>query len=287
MALMQKTLRTLFALLCGAAYAGSAAWAQSATGSLELAARISPTAARPEPVRQFTFYVLTKSYAEIVKEVEQENAIPSREKFIEGLKLSPELKEWLKAHDVFDLSMPGLDRLVTPDDILHVPEFLLAYQRSNSGGVTSGIPKPKYADADKTAHPERYNKQLQEYYAALKKFIQNNPSTVSGIELELVGVNPQQQWSQIQADHKRRVQRLAPEFAQTKYLAAKTDTDLDGRASVSGLAPGEYWLSTLNLDANAGDTRTAWDVPIVIRAGQTTHVELTNLNGVDRQASAP
>jgi len=105
--------------------------------------------------------------------------------------------------------------------------------------------------------------------------------------LELVGVNPQQQWSQIQADHKRRVQRVAPEFAQTKYLAANTDTDLDGRASVSSLTPGEYWLSTLNLDANAGDTRTGWDVPVVIRAGETTRVELTNLNGVERQASAP
>jgi hypothetical protein len=287
MAFMHKTLRTLFAVLCAVVCVTSAALAQSATGSLELTARISPTAARPEPVRQFTFYVLTKSYAEIVKEVEAQNALPSREKFIEGLKLSPELKEWLKAHDVFDLTMPGLDRLVTPDDILHVPEFLLAYQRSNSGGVTSGIPKPKYADADKTAHPDRYNKQLQEYYVALKKFIQNNPATVSGIELELVGVNPQQQWSQIQADHKRRVQRLAPEFAQTRYLAAKTDSDLDGHASVSGLAAGEYWLSTLNLDANAGDTHTGWDVPVVIHPGQTTRVELTNLNGVERQASTP
>jgi hypothetical protein len=287
MAFMHKTLQTLFAMLCAVACVTSAALAQSATGSLELAARISPTAARPEPVRQFTFYVLTKSYAEIVKEVEAQNAAPSREKFIEGLKLSTELKEWLKAHDVFDLTMPGLDHLVTPDDILHVPEFLLAYQRANSGGVTSGIPKPKYADADKTAHPERYNKQLQEYYVALKKFIQNNPATVSGIELELVGVNPQQQWSQIQADHKHRVQRLAPEFAQTKYLVAQTDTDLDGRASVSALAPGEYWLSTLNLDANAGDMRTGWDVPVVIHAGQTTRIELTNLNGIERQASAP
>ena len=83
------------------------------------------------------------------------------------------------------------------------------------------------------------------------------------------------------------MQRVAPEFAQTKYLAAKTDTDLDGRASVSALAPGEYWLSTLNLDANAGDTRTGWDVPVVIHAGETTRVELTNLNGVERQASAP
>jgi len=268
--------------MVSSANAGSpfARWARAS-------ARITPTAARPEPVRQFTFYVLTKSYVEIVKEVEGENGVLSRDKFIEGLKLSPELKEWLKAHDVFDLTMPGLDHLVTPDDIIHVPEFLLAYQRSNSGGVTSGIPKPKYADADKTVNPDRYNKQLQEYYVALKKFIQTNAATVNGIELQLVGVNPQQPWSQIQADHRRRVGRLAPEFAQTKYLAAKADTDLDGRASVSGLAPGEYWLSTLNLDANAGDTRLGWDVPVAIRAGQTTRMELTNLNALESHASAP
>lgn len=284
MALMRKNL-VMSAALCLAVCAAPA-WAQSA-GSLDFVARITPTAARPEPVRQFTFYLLTKSYADIVKEVEGENVVPPREKFIEGLKVSPELKEWLKTHEILDLTMPELDRLVTPDDIIHVSEFLQAYQRANSGGVTSGIPKPKYADADKTARPDRYNKQLQEYYVALKKFIQNNPGTVSGIELELVGVNPQQQWSQIQADHRRRILRLAPESAQTKYLAAKADTDLDGRASVLGLGPGNYWVSTLNLEANAGDTRLGWDVPVTIRAGQITHVELTNLNALDTHASTP
>jgi hypothetical protein len=284
---MRKIVPVFFAwLICVVCLAG-AARAQSTFGSLDFAARITPTAARPEPVRQFTFYVLTKSYAEIVKDVEAQNAIPSREKFIEDLKLSPELKDWLKAHNVFDLTMPDLDRLVTPDDIIRVPEFLFAYQRSNSGGVTTGMPKPKYAEADKTSHPERYEKQRNDYFVALKKFIQNNPSTVSGIELELVAVNPQQQWTQIQVDHKRRVSRLAPEFAQTKYLVAKADTDLDGRASVSGLAPGNYWVSTLNLDANAGDTRLAWDVPIAIRSGQITRIELTNLNAIDSHASAP
>lgn len=284
---MRKTLAASLAMLCLAMCSEPAAWAQSAAGSLDFAARITPTAARPEPVRQFTFYVLTKSYADIVKEVEGENVIPPREKFIEGLKVSPELKEWLKAHEILDLTMPELDRLVTPDDIIHVPEFLLAYQHSNSGGVTSGIPKPRYADADKTAHPDRYNKQLQEYYVALKKFIQNNPSTVSGIELELTGVNPQQQWLQIQSEHRRRILRLAPEIAQTKYLAAKADTDLDGRAVVSGLAPGEYWVSTLNLDANAGDIRLGWDVPVTIRAGRTTRVELSNLNALETHAATP
>ena len=284
---MRKMAPGFFVCLVCAMGIPTAIRAQGAFGSLDFAARITPTAARPEPVRQFTFYVLTKSYAEIVKDVEAQNVVPSRDEFIEQLKLSPELKEWLKLHGVFDLTMPGVDRMVTPDDIIHVPEFLLAYQHSNSGGVTAGIPKPKYADADKTAHPDRYNKQLNEYYVALKKFIQNNPGTVSGIELELTGVNPQQQWSQIQSDHRRRVLRLAPEFAQTKYLVAKADTDLDGRASISGLAPGDYWVSTLNLDADAGDTRLAWDVPVSIRSGQTTRIELTNLNAVDLRASAP
>ena len=284
---MRKMQPFFFACLLCAVCQSTATFAQGTLGSLDFAARITPTAARPEPVRQFTFYVLSKSYAEIVKDVEAQNAIPSREKFIDQLKLSLQLKEWLNAHSVFDLTMPDLDRMITPDDIIRVPEFLLAYQHSNSGGVTSGIPKPKYVDADKTAHPDKYNKQLNEYYVALKKFIQNNPGTVSGIELELVGVNPQQQWSQIEAGHKRRVSRLAPEFAQTKYLVAKADTDLDGHASLSGLAPGDYWVSTLNLDANAGDTRLAWDVPVAIRAGQTTRIELTNLNAVDLRASAP
>src|SRR6266478_3149630 len=255
--------------------------AQSATGALDFSARITPTAARPEPVRQFTFYILTKSYGEIAKEVEDKDVVSTREAFIDNLKVSAELKTWLKAHDIMDLTLPGIDKLLAPDDILHTPEFLLAYQRTNSGGVTSGIPKPKFVDADKTERPERYEKQKQEYMAALKKFLQNHPETVSGIEMELDGVNPQRAWAQLQSNHKKRVQRLAPDFAQTRYLAGKTDTDLDGHAIVTGLPPGNYWISSLNLEANAGDTRLRWDVPVTVRAGQTARVELTNLNATD------
>ena len=267
--------------------AGAGKAAQSGNGTLNFIARITPSAARPEPVRQFTFYVLTKSYADVVKEVEAQSPLPARDKFIDGLKLSPELKEWLKAHDVFDLTAPGFDRLLTADDILHVPEFLLAYQHSNSGGVTQGLPLPKYHDADKTEKPDRYKKQFDEYHIALKKFIQAHPETVSGIELELESISPQRKWQQLQAEHKRRVVFLAPNVAQTKYLAGKTDTDLDGSASLSGLPPGNYWISTLNLDANAGDVRLLWDVPVTIPPGQTVRVELTNLNAIDLHAPTP
>jgi len=284
---MRKTSRFFLAMVMCAAYLARSTGAQNANGALDFVARITPTAARSEPVRQFTFYVLTKSYADVAKEVAAQDLPPSREKFIDDLKVSPELKEWLKGHDVLDLTMLDLDKLLTPDDIIHVPEFLLAFQRSNSGGVTNGIPRPKYKDADKTENPERYQKQHEEYIVALKKFIQARPETVSGIELEMEGVNPQRKWSQIQADHNKRIVRLAPDVAQTKYLAAKADTNLEGRAVISGLPVGNYWVSTLSLDADAGDTRLRWDVPVAIQAGQTTRIELTNLNANDARAVNP
>jgi hypothetical protein len=271
--------------LSGGALAQSAA---NDTGALQFTARITPTAARPEPVRQFTFYILSKSYAAVSEEVEAGDVVPPRDQFIDELKVSPELKEWLKAHDILDLTMPGLDKALTADDVLHVPEFLLAYQRSNSGGVTNGIPKPKYKDADKTEHPEKYEKQKEQYYAALRKFIAAHPETKSGMELEMDAANPQRKWAKMESEHKKNVQHNAPNVAQTKYLVAKADTDLDGRAGVSGLAPGSYWVSSLNLDANAGDTRVRWDVPVAIQPGQTTRVELNNLNATDARAvSAP
>ena len=277
---------TLGVASCAFLFAGNIT-AQSTTGTLEFSARITPTAARPEPVRTFTFYILTKSYSEIVKEVEEKDPVPPRDEFIDGLKLSPELRTWLKAHDTLDLTEPDLDKLLTPDDILNVPEFLLAYQRSNSGGVTSGLPKPKYTDKDKTDHPEKYEKLKQDYIVALKKFIRSHPESVSGVEMELDGVNPQRKWSAIQSERRKRVQRTAPDMAQLKFLAAKTDTDLEGRASASGLAPGRYWISSLNLDANAGDLRVRWDVPVEIAAGRTTRLELSNLNSTEAHGSQP
>ena len=261
--------------------AGSSARAQVGTGALEITAKVTPTAAKAEPVRDFTFYLLTKSYREIVKDLDERDGPPAREKFIDDLKISPEMREWLHKHDVMDITLPGFDKLLTPDDVLHVPEFLLAYQRSNSGGVTNGIPKPKYREADKEENPERYEKQHQEYMTALKKFIQAHPETVAGMELELDGVNPARKWAEAQGGHRRRVEQLAPAEAQTKYLAAKIDSDLEGHARLSGLAAGGYWISSLGLTASAGDARLQWDVPIQIAAGQTLRIELTNLNATD------
>ena len=48
--------------------AGWRANAQTDAGSLEFTAWVTPTAAKAEPARDFTFYLLTKSYDEIVAE---------------------------------------------------------------------------------------------------------------------------------------------------------------------------------------------------------------------------
>ncbi len=276
----------LLALLCLAS-PHAAMRAQSAKGGIEITARITPTAAHPEPVRQFTFFVLTRSYDDVAKDIAAQHVLPPRDEFIETLKVSKELKAWLKAHDVLDLTMPDLDKSITPDDVITVPEFLLAYQHNNSGGVTNGFPKAKYTEADKTDHPEKYEKLHQEYIDALKKFVKANPATISGVELEFTGINPQTKWARIISDQQKAILRAAPEIAQTKYLVAKTDTDLDGHATFAGLLPGNYWISTLNFDADAGDARLRWDVPVAVEAGRTTRVELTNLNGIDAHIVAP
>lgn len=265
---------------------GKAATA-AVTGALEFSARITPTAARPEPVRQFSFYILTKSYTDIVKEAEEKDPVPSRDEFIDGLKFSPELRAWLKAHDTLDLAAPDMDKLISPEDILDVPEFLLAYQRSNSGGVTTGFPKPKFTELDRVQTPEKYKKLREEYLAALMKFLRKHPESTTGMELELEGINPQRKWEALQNARKRRVLRAAPELAQLKFLARRVDTDLEGHASVSGLPPGDYWISTLNLEATAGDMHVRWDVRVKIEAGQTVRVELSNLNTTEASSAKP
>jgi hypothetical protein len=262
--------------------------AQAGTGSLALSAHIAPTGAAPEPVRQFTFYVLTKSYDEILKEVEGQDALPNREHFIEKWPCSPELKKWMKDHDTINLSSPDIEQMLTPDDIMKVPEFLDAYERFNSGGVAKGLPLSKYKDSDKQNNPARYQKLHDEYLAETRRYIEANPATIQGIELKLETVDPQPTWNKMQSDHHRKIARLAPDTAQLKYLAGKAETDLDGRASINGLPAGTYWVSSLGLDASSGDRHLIWDVPAKVVGGQTTRLELSNLNASDLKLySAP
>src|SRR5438876_8034863 len=150
---MSKTAHFACGLLVASFSSAGAASAQTATGSLEFVARITPTAARPEPVRQFTFYILTKSYTANVKEVEEKDPPPARDAFIDSLTVSPELRAWLKGHDTLDLTSPELDKLLTSLELIGVSGLPGADERSNRVGVTCVPPRVTDRAADRTARP--------------------------------------------------------------------------------------------------------------------------------------
>lgn len=259
--------------------------AQRDMGAIEFVARVTPTGARPEPVRQFTFYLLTKSYAEIRAEAEQAQPKPNQDAFISQLAVSAGLKAWMRKNHTINLTSPEIVKLLTAETILSIPEFRDAYFRANSG-LARGLPKPRFKEAGHTENPEKYAKQKTEYETALYKFIEANPLTVEGTETELASVSPHLAWARLQNAQRQQMARHVPALAQTKYLVAKTDTNLEGRGVFSGILPGRYWLSTLGLEATSGDARIHWDVEVVVRPGQPVRLELTNLNAAEWQGSA-
>ncbi len=56
------------ALLAATALVPLAVGQSPQTGAIEFVAQVTPTAGRPEPARQLTFYLLRKSFADIQKE---------------------------------------------------------------------------------------------------------------------------------------------------------------------------------------------------------------------------
>ena len=279
-----RILAWLAAALLATAALVPLAWGQAPqTGEIEFVARVTPTAGRPEPARQLTFYLLRKSFADIQKEAEESEPKPDLDRFIEGLEISKELKAWMKKQRSVDLSGPDFARHLKVDDIMEVPEFCDAYVKRNTGATALGFPTPKYRPQDATQNPVKYKRQLEEYRKQVRNFIESNPQSVEGIELQLDPINPGLRWAQQQAEQRRRSRRRTLQLAQTRHLVAKTDTDLEGRGTLAGILPGEYWLSTLETEAVAGDARLRWDVPVTVRAGQTTRVELSNLNAIEPQ----
>jgi len=143
----------------------------------------------------------------------------------------------LKAHDVFDLTL----REWTASHTRRYSQCRNFFPHINAPMRRSDFRiQAKICGRRQSSASERYNKATAGILCSAEEFIQNNPSTVSGIELELVGVNPQQVVAKSSGSQKRRVQRLAPEFAQTKYLPRRQIRIWMVAHRFLGLAPGEY-----------------------------------------------
>jgi len=260
--------------------------AAQSSGRVDFTARVSPTGGRPEPVRQMTFYLLSKSLDDIRTEALQFEPPPDLDKFVDGLKVSPQMKEWMKKRHSVRLVGGDFTKSLTPDDIVDVPEFFDAYMKRNSAFKGVGFPEPKYKEKDKTANPDKYKAQKEEYIAAIRKFIGAVPESVQGLDADMEDLNPFESWQHLVFAQRQQLEKKTIELAQQRYLAAQADTDLDGHGAFAGVAPSTYWISMIGTEAISGDVRLHWDVPVTVRPGETARVELSNLNATKPNTTA-
>jgi len=254
--------------------------ADAQTGSIEFVARATPSGGLEEPVRGFPFYLLAKSFSEIQKEADLANPKPDLNKFIEQLDkaYSPELKEWMKKNECVSLSGEEFTRKLTPNDILSVPEFRKAYMERNAGDQSADFPKSKVKPADQTKSPEKFAKLSTEYGETVHHYIDQHPDSVAGIDLSFRDIDPGPRWDGLVGKRGPEIRRRALELAQSKYLVARAQTDLQGQGYLRGITPGNYWISTLDVAAVVGDARSLWDVPVTVRPGHTEYVALSSVN---------
>ena len=270
-----------------AAGAFSAGVTRAQDSSIEFVAKATPSGGGvAEPVRGFPFFLLSKSYEDINKEVEDAHPKADMNAFIDKLDVSKELKAWMKKNETASLSGEDFIHKVTVDDIMNVPEFYKAYVDRNSGLRSVGFPEPKFKPSDRVKNPDKYKRLEAEYNDEIRKYADQNPQSVDGIDLDLQDIDPGPRWEKIAGRRDPEVHRNVINLAESKYLVARAETNLQGEGFIRNIPPGTYWLSTLDVAANVGDARPRWDVPVKVVPGQITYVALTNVNAIQPAASS-
>ncbi|HSY59152.1 MAG TPA: hypothetical protein VK795_06305 [Terriglobales bacterium] len=250
-------------------------------GSIQFVARATPSSGVEEPVRGFPFYLLSRSFEEIEKEVAVNYPKPDMDGFIDSMTgASKQLRAWMKKNHWVQLSGEDFVKKLDVDDVMNVPEFFDAYVERMSGDQTTNFPEPKYKPAQQKKDPAKYDQLKAEYREQVRQFLVKNPKSTDGMDLNLEDIDPFNRWTQVQAKSLPDIQRRMEELAQSKYLVAHTQTDVEGQGVLAHIPPGKYWISSLELAASVGDTHLRWDTPISVRPGQPTYVTLSNANAV-------
>jgi hypothetical protein len=278
MTAMKSPARTGVLLIAALCAATPHAFAQS--GSIEFVARATPSGGLEEPVRGFPVYLLSKSFEEITKEVDASCPRPDMNAFIDQLDLSSQLKTWMKKNQWVQLSGEDFIHKLTPADIINVPEFYSAYLQRSAGSEALDFPKAKYKPSDKTKDPAKYERLSNEYHQAIEHYIETNPQSKDGMDLDLVEKDPNSKWQAAVDKRKPEIRRQVRDLAQTKYYVSRGETNLQGQGFLNGIPPGTYWLTTLDVSADVGDARPRWDVPVIVRPGEAAYVVLSNVNAV-------
>jgi hypothetical protein len=256
-------------------------------GSIEFVARATPSGGLEEPVRGFPFFLLSKSFAEVSNEAAKLYPKPDLNAFVDLLDESKEMKAWMKKNQWVRLTGEEFVNKLTVDDIMMVPEFFDAYVQRNAGDQTIVFPTPKYKPSDARKDLAKFNKAVADYHAAIRHFLTDNPKSTAGMDLNLEELDPSNKWDQVQAKSLPEIHRQTLALAQSKYLVARTETNLEGQGFLRGIPPGNYWLSTLDTPAAVGDAHPRWDTPVAVRANETTRIALSNANVVPPAHNSP
>lgn len=256
-------------------------------GSIEFVAQATPTDGLQEPVRGFPIFLLSKSYEGICKEVNETTPPPDMNGFIDKLEVSKELKAWMKKNHWVTLNGQDFIHILKVPDVMGVPEFYKAYRERNAGDEASNFPDPKFKASDEQKHPEKFKQLEDEYAEAIRAFMEAHPESIDGIDGNLTDVDPSAKWNEIVGKHDTMVRQRGLNLAESKYLVARTQTDLQGQGFLRGLPPGNYWLSSLNVAAEVGDVHAKWDVPVTVEPGKTEYIALSNANALPPSFVAP
>ena len=249
------------------------------TGAIEVSTRVTPTGGRAEPARALPLYLLRKSLEDIRGEAEETEPHTDLARFIQALEVSKELKAWMTRRGSVQLAGTEFVRSLTTADILDVPEFYNAYLARNASEIALRVPRPRRPARD----AQEAERQQEQFRQGVRKLIEGNPLSREGMDIYLAEIDPGHRWTRQASQRRERVRQRALELAESRYLAARLETGLEGRAAFTRIPAGEYWLSTLEAEAHAGDVRLRWDTPVRVRAGETTRIELSNLNAAPRE----
>ncbi len=253
--------------------------AQNKGASLEFQVQATPSGGRPEKVMRHSFYLLRAGLEEIEKQASAEVPPPDFNAFVDKLNVSDELKAWMKREKRADLHGAEFIKAVTVDDLMNVPELKEAYVTRNLTMVGLGFPRHPKA-TEKQKNEAKYEEAVKKYWESLRTYATAQPESKEQMDDHLVEINPGAAWQAQLEAHQRAVRQKMEQLIYSRYLAGRTETDYEGMARFTELAPGRYWLTSLWTEVRAGDVHLRWELPVELAPGQSLYLELNNANAV-------
>jgi hypothetical protein len=145
------------------------------------------------------FYLLRASIEEIEEAARQQEASPDFDAFVDELKVTPELKEWMKKNQTVTIKGDDFLTSLTPDDVLDISEFRAAYIARNLIMVGLGFPKRKAKLTDREKNPEKWAQSEKRYEEELRSYAILHPESFKNMDDHLLDITADVEWRSLHA----------------------------------------------------------------------------------------